>query len=123
MAGGRLDASSLASFSENCYTSIRVIINTMIYNTKTASVTELRQNATQLIKEMQESHEPLFILQNSRQAGVLLDKQSYEALLEAYMDQRDAELAEEALANPSEKTYTLEDIEKMRSVKSKKKHV
>lgn len=90
----------------------------MLYNTKTASVTELRQNATQLIKELQESHEPLFILQNSRQAGVLLDKQSFEELLEAYMDQRDAELAEEAFNDKKEKVYTWEDIEKMR----KKKH-
>ena len=95
----------------------------MVYNPKTASVTELRQNATSLIKELQETREPLFILQNSRQAGVLLDKESFNRLWEAYQDQRDAELAEEALAHPGEKLYTLKDIEKMRSARLKKKHV
>ena len=95
----------------------------MVYNPKTASVTELRQNATSLLEELEETHEPLFILQNSRQAGVLLDKQSFEELLEAYMDQRDAELAEEALANPGKRLYTSKDIEKMRSARFKRNHV
>ena len=36
-------------------------------------------------------------------------------LSEADMDQQDAKLAEEAFQNRSERTYTLEDIEKMRS--------
>lgn len=91
----------------------------MVYNPKTASVTELRQNATNLIKELQETREPLFILQNSRQAGVLLDKESFNRLWEAYMDQRDAQRAEEALAHSSAKKYTLEDIRKMRAKQKK----
>ena len=44
----------------------------MIYNTKTASVTELRQNATGLLREIGETHEPIFILQHSKKPAFWL---------------------------------------------------
>lgn len=84
----------------------------MIYNTKTASVTELRQNATGLLKEIEETHEPIFILQHSKKAGVLVDAETFTDLLESHMDKRDYEIAEEALKDKKEKTYTFDDIKK-----------
>lgn len=90
---------------------------TMIQNPKTASVTELRQNATALLQELQVTHEPIFILQNSKKVGVMIDEVSFQKLLDASMDQRDYELAETALHEKNKKRYTWKDIEKMRSQK------
>lgn len=50
-------------------------------NPKTASVTELRQNATQLLHQVEITREPVFILQNSKKAGVLIDEKTFEELL------------------------------------------
>lgn len=88
----------------------------MIPNIKTASVTELRQNATSLLDEVASTHEPIFILQHSKKAAVLLDEATYTELVQAHMDQRDYELAAEAFKK-KEKTYTFQQIEKMRTLK------
>ena len=87
----------------------------MIFNPKTASVTELRQHATALLQEVEETQEPIFILQHSKKAAVLLDEKSFEKLLETAHDQRDYEMAEAALREKSKKKFTWKDIEKMRS--------
>lgn len=85
----------------------------MIQNAKTASVTELRQNATNLLDEVASTHEPIFILQHSKKAAVLLDEATYTELVQTHMDQRDYELAAEALKK-KEKVYTFGEVEKMR---------
>lgn len=91
----------------------------MISNPKTASVTDLRQNATNLLREVHETKEPVFIIQNSKKAAVLLDEDSYEDLLEAYMDKRDYEIAEAALRDKTENAYTLKQVEAMMTKKKK----
>lgn len=90
----------------------------MIQNPKTASVTELRQNATALLQELRTTHEPIFILQKSQKTAVLLDEESFQKLLDASMDQRDYEQADMAFHEKNKKHYTWKDIEKMRSQKS-----
>lgn len=86
----------------------------MIYTTKTASITDLRQQATALIHQVQEDQSPLLILQNSKVSGVLVDPQTFEELIAAYQDQKDYELAVEALHQKKEKTFSLREIESMR---------
>ncbi len=86
----------------------------MMINPKTASITELRQNATALLDAVQESQEPIFILQHSKKAAVLLDGETFEKLVEAAGDQRDYEIAEAAMREKPKKTYTWKDIDKMR---------
>lgn len=79
-----------------------------------ASVTELRQNATNLIKEVGKTHEPIFIFQKSKKKAVLIDEETFSELVQAYQDQCDLQLAEEAFVQKKEKRYTLKDIENMR---------
>ena len=45
---------------------------------KIVPVTDLRQNAAGVLKELQESGEPLFITQRGRAAGVLMSVHAYE---------------------------------------------
>lgn len=87
----------------------------MMNNPKTASITELRQNATALLDAMQEDREPIFILQHSKKTAVLLDEKTFEKLIEAANDQRDYEIAEAAMREKSKKRYTWKDIDRMRS--------
>lgn len=61
---------------------------------KTTSITDLRQNATQLLHEVKETREPIFILQNSKKAGVLLDEKTFEELLEYHKKRSSSELEE-----------------------------
>ena len=84
---------------------------------KTASITELRQNATSLIKFVEETHEPLFVLQRSKKAAVLLDGESFEKLISAAQDQKDYEFAQAALHAQGEKLYSWDDVETLRSKK------
>lgn len=58
---------------------------------RTTSITELRQNATRLLQELEETHEPIFILQNSKKAGVLLNEKTFEELLKSHTQKRDGE--------------------------------
>ena len=72
------------------YTSINTIINantsSMFKSFKTASITELRQNATSLVNGVNKSKEPVFILQNSKKAAVLIDDASFHKMMQAYVD-------------------------------------
>lgn len=86
----------------------------MIYTTKTASITDLRQQATTLVKKLHEDEEPLFILQHSEVSAVLLDPKTYEELVQAYQDQRDYELGVEALNNKKEKVYTTKQFQALK---------
>ncbi len=87
----------------------------MTFITKTASITELRQQATALIHQVQEDQTPLLILQNSQVSGVLLDPGTFNELMEAYQDAKDYDLAVQAMAAPKEKTYTWKQVLSMRN--------
>jgi antitoxin YefM len=57
-------------------------------------VTEFRANAAQIIEQVRETGAPVFLTQHGRGAAVLLDVESYEALvdeLELLRDVRNAE--------------------------------
>ncbi len=43
-------------------------------------VTEVKRRATEIIKELQETHEPLLITQHGRAAAVMMDIESYELM-------------------------------------------
>lgn len=75
----------------------------MIQNSKTASVTDLRQNATKLLQEVRVTQEPIFILQNSKKAAVLLDEKTFDKLVETAADQRDYEIAATVLREKNKK--------------------
>ena len=88
----------------------------MIYTTKTASITDLRQDATSLIEKLHEAEEPLFILQHSEVSAVMLDPKTYEELVLAYQDQKDYELGVEALKNAKEKVFTGKQFQAVKPV-------
>lgn len=86
----------------------------MIYTTKTASITDLRQQATSLLQQVHEDQTPLFILQNSQVSAVLLDPKTFNELVEAYQDRKDYELAADALSKKKEKTFSFEGVKSLR---------
>ena len=86
----------------------------MIQTTNTASITDLRQTATALIKQINEQHDPLFILQHSEVSAVLLDPQTYNELVEAYQDFKDYALGSAALKDKHEKSFSLKQLKAMK---------
>ncbi len=93
----------------------------MFKSFKTASITELRQNATSLVNGVNKSKEPVFILQNSKKAAVLIDDASFHKMMQAYVDAVDYQDGVEALLNHSDERYTLADLDTMRAKRKKKK--
>ena len=61
-------------------------------------VTEFRANAAQFIDQVRETGEPVILTQHGRSAAVLLDVESYEALLDELALLRDVRVAEKQLA-------------------------
>ncbi|MEO6443784.1 MAG: type II toxin-antitoxin system Phd/YefM family antitoxin [Gemmatimonadaceae bacterium] len=61
-------------------------------------VTEFRANAAQFIEQVQATGEPVILTQHGRSAAVLLDVESYEALLDEVALFRDVRLAEDQVA-------------------------
>ena len=61
-------------------------------------VTEFRANAAQFIEQVQETGEPVILTQHGRSAAVLLNVESYEAMLDELALFRDVRMAEEQLA-------------------------
>ena len=61
-------------------------------------VTEFRANAAQFIEQVQETGEPVILTQHGRSAAVLLNVESYEAMLDELALLRDVRLAEEQVA-------------------------
>ena len=47
---------------------------------KTELVTTLKRKATELIADMQDTHDPIMITQHGKPAAVLVDMQTYEAM-------------------------------------------
>ena len=61
-------------------------------------VTEFRANAAQFIEQVQETGQPMVLTQHGRSAAVLLDVESYEAMVDELELLRDVRLAEEQAA-------------------------
>ena len=61
-------------------------------------VTEFRANAAQFIEQVQETGQPVVLTQHGRSAAVLLDVESYEAMVDELALLRDVRLAEEQVA-------------------------
>ncbi len=105
------------------YTSINTYITiiNMIANFKTASITELRQNATVLINDVNKFKEPVFILQNSKKAAVLIDDETFQKMVQSYVDSVDYNDGADAILNHSNERYTLADLDVARAKSKKKK--
>jgi prevent-host-death family protein len=56
-------------------------------------VTEFRAKAAQLIEQVRENHAPMYLTQHGRSAAVLLDVESYEAMVEELELLRDVRLS------------------------------
>jgi len=61
-------------------------------------VTEFRANAAQFIEQVRETGEPVILTQHGRSAAVLLDVESYEAMMDELALLRDVREAEEQVA-------------------------
>jgi prevent-host-death family protein len=61
-------------------------------------VTEFRAKAAQFIEQVQETRVPVVLTQHGRSAAVLMDVESYEAMVEELALLRDVRLAEEQIA-------------------------
>jgi antitoxin YefM len=61
-------------------------------------VTEFRANASQFIRQVRETGEPVILTQHGKSAAVLIDVEAYEALLEEVELLRDVRSAEEEVA-------------------------
>lgn len=69
-----------------------------IYSNKTVSVTELKRNFAEIIKEADDS--PVAILNHNRPEAYLLPAAHYERLMEYLEDLEDAKLAQERANGP-----------------------
>jgi prevent-host-death family protein len=61
-------------------------------------VTEFRAKAAQFIEQVQQTGQPVVLTQHGRSAAVLMDVESYEAMVEELALLRDVRLAEEQVA-------------------------
>lgn len=53
-----------------------------VLNVRTESITKVRANFNKVIKEVKETHEPIYILSNNEPSAVILDVQSYKEIIE-----------------------------------------
>ena len=61
-------------------------------------VTEFRANAAQFIEQIQETGQPMILTQHGRSTAVLLDVDSYEAMIDELALLRDVRVAEAQVA-------------------------
>ncbi len=91
------------------------MINTSIDNTKSLSISELRQNATAIINAVIATQQPTVIVNRSKPQAVLVDINYFRALEEAILDLTDTAEAEKAKKEPKK---SLESYLKRRFGKS-----
>ncbi len=63
------------------------------------SISELKQNASKLVKQVQETREPIVLTVNGKPAAILQDVESYETLLSKDEIHRSAAVLRERLAD------------------------
>jgi antitoxin YefM len=68
-------------------------------------VTEFRANAAQFIEQVQETGQPMVLTQHGRSAAVLLDVESYEAMLDELALLRDVRIAEQQVATGKTRSH------------------
>ena len=68
-------------------------------------VTEFRANAAQVIQQVRETGDPVFLTQHGRGAAVLLDIGAYEALVDELALLKDVRQAEEEIAAGRGRTH------------------
>ncbi len=66
------------------------------------SVTDLRQDATNILNKLANSHEPAYVVQNSELKAILLNPTSYQTMQETIEDYIDVMDSQTALAEPGE---------------------
>lgn len=69
-------------------------------------VTEFRANSAQVIRQVRETGAPVFLTQNGRGAAVLLDVESYEAMIEELELLRDVRTSEAQLATGKGRSHS-----------------
>ncbi|MBX3175592.1 MAG: type II toxin-antitoxin system Phd/YefM family antitoxin [Gemmatimonadaceae bacterium] len=69
-------------------------------------VTEFRANSAQVIRQVRETGAPVFLTQNGRGAAVLLDVESYEAMIEELELLRDIRTSEAQLATGKGRSHS-----------------
>lgn len=69
-------------------------------------VTEFRANAAQIIEQVQATGEPVILTQHGRSAAVLIDVESYEAMIDELALFRDVRIAEEQVAAGKGSSHT-----------------
>ena len=77
-----------------------IISISMIASNNTISISELRQDATNLINLAISGQSPLIVMQRSKPKAVLVDYLYFQALEEAIMDLTDSQEAERAKLEP-----------------------
>ncbi len=67
----------------------------------TVSITDLKQNTSKVIKQVQDQGKSIIILQRSKAAAVLVDPEHYDVLEEAFEDLIDLKAVEERKNEPT----------------------
>lgn len=67
----------------------------------TISITDLKQNTAQVMKQVKSSKRPLVIMQRSKPTGVILDPEEYEKMMEMLEDLEDLRAIEERKDEPT----------------------
>jgi prevent-host-death family protein len=70
-------------------------------------VTEFRAKAAQFIEQVQQTGQPVVLTQHGRSAAVLMDVESYEAMVEELALLRDVRLAEEQIAAGKTRSHSV----------------
>ena len=76
---------------------------------QTVSITDLKQNTKAVIRRVRDSKRPLFVLQRSQPAAVLLNPKQYEAYEQFLEDRDDLQVIEDRKNEP---TASLEKVAK-----------
>ena len=83
------------------------------------SITEIRKNAAGVFKESQKKNQPTIVIQNSKEAGVILTMDLYNQIardLEKFEDLEDSMELLEAMEKTSKEGISLQDCAKKRKI-------
>lgn len=81
---------------------------------QTVSITDLKQNTKAVLAKVKGSKKPLFVLQRSQTAAVLLDAKQYEIYEQMLEDRDDLQAIEDRKHEPS---VSLEEVAKKLGIK------
>ncbi len=78
------------------------------------TITDMRERALKLLKEVKSSREPIYIFNRSNPEAVLLDVESFKNLMEQLEDARDARDLEEAIETSTGEFREFEEFDRER---------